>query len=134
MSTPKLVDLGIKRKEMHGPSEPMPAMKSKDYENEMVHPSMHVDGQHAVMMGAPDLKKGDRVRQTVEWVVDEHTKREENGKPPQYSMRLKCAKASDCEECDPEEEGEQDGVDNGDGADDSPAMAYISGRAAKSTD
>lgn len=133
MSTPKLVDLGIKRKEMHGPSEPTLPMKDKDYDNEVVHPSMHVDGPHAVMMGAGDLKKGDRVRQTVEWVVDEHTKREENGKPPQYSMHLKLAKASDCEACDDDGE-EKDGVDDGDGADDSPAMAYISGRAAKSAD
>lgn len=128
MSTPKLVDLGIKRKEMYGPSEPEAMPSKKDGDNEMVHPSLHVDGPHAVMMGAEDLKKGDRVRQTVEWVVDEHTLRQENGKKPQYSMRLKLAKASDCEAMDGEDD-KGDGIDDGDGADDSPAMAFITGRA-----
>lgn len=131
MKSPKLVDLGIKRKEMHGGPESLPEKTSKDYDNEKVHPTLQVDGPHAEMMGAEDLKKGDRVRQTVEWEVDEHTKREENGKPPHYSMRLKLCKASDCEDCGEKEEG--DGIDDGDGADDSPAMAYISGRA-KSAD
>ena len=49
-------------------------------------------------------------------------------------MRLCLEKASDCEECEPEEKKKNAGaIDDGDGADDSPAMAYIQGRA-KSAD
>ena len=129
MSTPKLVDLGIKRKEMYASEKPATPMKEKDYDNEMVHPDMHVSVPHAEMLGAADLKKGDRIRQTVEWIVDEHTKREENGKPPNYSMRLKMAKASDCEECEGDDDSPAEEADEGE--DESPAMAFISGRAAK---
>lgn len=126
-TTPKLVKMGIKRKDLHTSSGEVPKSE-KDYDKEEVRPEIHLSGKHAEMMGAEDLKKGDRVRQTVEWVVGSHSKHEENGKQPRYEMTLCLDKAGDHSEVG-EEKTEKGGVDDGDGADDSPAMAYIQGRA-----
>lgn len=131
MATPKLHPMGITRKELHsaerGPSEPK---SEKDYDKEVVRPELHLSGEHARMMGAEELKKGDRIRQTVEWVVGDHTKREENGKAPHYSMTLCLDKASDCADCTPQKK--EDAEESDEGGEVSPAMAYITGAAAKS--
>jgi hypothetical protein len=76
------------------------------------------------MLGAAGLKKGDRVRQTVEWVVGDHVKREEGDKPAEYTMTLCMDKASECEDCGEEESEEGDEKP-------SAGLAYITGRAAK---
>lgn len=126
MATPKLVKMGIKRKDMYG-SGPTAPKSEKEYDKEEVRPEIHLSGEHAKMMGAEDLKKGDRVRQTVEWVVGSHSKHEENGKEPRYEMTLCLDKAGDHSEVGEDKTGKGD-EDDGDGADDSPAMAYITGR------
>lgn len=122
MATPKMVSMGIKRKEMYpaGASEPK---SEKEYEKEEVRPELHLSGPHAEMMGAEDLKKGDRIRQTVEWVVKERTKREVDGKPTEYELTLCIDKAGDHEECD-EGDGDADEAEPGE-TEASPAMAYL---------
>ncbi len=124
MATPKLVRMGIKQKELH-PKEATEPMDGKAYDKQEVRPTMHLDGAHAEMMGAADLKKGDRVQQTCEWVVTEHMKREENGKPAQYSMTLELDKGSDLKECDGDGADAEDAADDSQDGEPSPAMAYI---------
>jgi hypothetical protein len=125
MASPKLTPMGIKRKELHSAEMAASPKSEKDYDNEEVRPELHVSGEHARMLGAAGLKKGDRVRQVVEWEVKDHVKRDENGKPTDYSMTLCMDKASDCEACGEEEESEE--------GDEKPSagLAYITGRAAK---
>lgn len=125
MATPKLTQMGIKRKDLHSAETSASPKSEKDYDNERVRPELHVSGEHARMLGAEGLKIGDRVRQTIEWVVKDRVKREENGKPAEYSMTLCMDKASDCEACG-EEEAEEE-------SDEKPSagLAYITGRAAK---
>lgn len=126
---PKMVSMGIKRKDLY-PQESPSTKPDKDYENERVRPELDLSGAHAEMMGAEDLKEGDRIRQTIEWVVKRHTATTENGKT-RYSMCLALDKASDCEECESPESEKKGGDDDDDGgrAAPSPAMAYIQGRA-----
>ncbi len=121
MATGKMVKMGIKRKDMY-PSEAASPTSEKDYEKEIVRPELRLTGPQAEMMGAEDLKKGDRVRQTVEWVVTDHVKREANDKPTEYEMTLCLDKAGDHEECDGDE---GDAESKGNDAEPSPAMAYI---------
>ena len=123
----KMIDLGIKRKEMYS-GEPVSPQSEKKYENEKVYPEVHVSGEHAEMMGAEDMKTGDVVEQTVRWRVKSHTKTEENGKT-RYSMDLCLESASDCVECETEDKGEDDEPKTKKGM--SPAMAYIQGHAAE---
>ncbi len=84
-----------------------------------------LDGQHAVRMGAPDLKEGDRIRQMVEWEVKRHSKTTESGKT-NYSMVLCLNRVGDMEECDSEKESEDESNDEG-GV--NPALAFIEERA-----
>lgn len=133
MATSKLVKMGIKRKDMHEAETPA-VTSEKDYDKEIVRPELHLSGEHAKMMGAEDLKKGDRVQQTVQWVVGSHAKEEENGKPPHYRMTLCLDKAGDHSECKGDDDEEGEAVDDGSGKDDSPAMAYIAGRAKPESD
>ena len=121
MATGKMVKMGIRRKDMY-PSETTSPKSEKDYDKEVVRPELRLTGPQAEMMGAEDLKKGDRVRQTVEWVVTDHVKREANGKPTEYEMTLCLDKAGDHEECGADDEDSEDA--KGD-AKPSPAMAYI---------
>lgn len=120
----KMVRMGIKRKDLH-PSEPTEPKSEKAYEKEEVRPELHLSGEHAIMMGAEDLKTGDRVRQCVEWVVRDHVKREVDGKPASYEMTLCIDKAGDQEEVEASKKDE----DEGESSSDSPAMAYIMGNA-----
>ena len=123
---PKMVKMGVKRKDMHEPAPTSPASE-KDWENEMVEPEMHVSGVHAEKMGAADLKTGDRVRQTVVWRVKDHTMRQENGKKAEYSMTLCMERGSDHEEAEGDEKPEGEKHAKGE----SPAMRYIQQRAAE---
>jgi hypothetical protein len=121
-----MTNMGIRRKDMRSGESTSPKSE-KDYDKEIVRPEISLRGPHAVMMGAEDLKTGDRIRQTIEWVVKDHVKREESGKEPEYEMTLCIDKASDCVECESEkEDGEEKGEYEGD---DSPAMAFIRGNA-----
>lgn len=127
----KMVDMGVKRKELHGsPATPSTEKSEKDWENEKEYPELSLHGVHAEMMGAEDLKEGDVVEQRVRWRVKRHSKTTEGGKT-NYTMGLCLERASDCEEC---EDGDKkaDGVDDGDGADDNPGMSYVL-RGAKSS-
>lgn len=126
----KLVDMGIRRKELNSPGEPSSPKSEKDYEKEKVYPELSLHGPHAEMMGAEDLKSGDLVEQRVRWRVKDHTKTV-NGNKTDYRMTLCLEKASDCAECETEKKAPKTDADDGDGADDSPAMAYIKGNAAK---
>lgn len=125
----KMVDMGIKRKDMYPRESPSPKPE-KDYDNEKVHPELELSGPHAEMMGAEDLKEGDVVEQRVRWRVKRHSATTESGKT-RYAMTLSLDRASDCEECETPAKKEGGAIDDGSGADDSPAMAYIQGRAAK---
>lgn len=117
-------DMGIKRKDMY-PSEV--AASPAGSKNEKEYPEVSLHGPHAEMMGAEDLKEGDRIEQTVRWRVKRHSKTTENGKTD-YRMTLCLENASDCKDCGEKEKKEKGDEDDGDGADDSPAMAYITGR------
>jgi hypothetical protein len=134
MENSKLVSMGIRRKDMYSEKETKP-MPEKDYDKEKVRPELRLTGPHAEMMGAEDLKKGDRVRQTVEWVVKDHVKREVDGRPAEYEMTLCLDKGGEHVECGSDEsedapaKGEKD--DEGEDEGDSPAMAYLKGRAKK---
>lgn len=130
MEKSKLVSMGIRRKEMYSKKEPT-AMSEKNYEKEMVRPELRLTGPHAEMMGAEELKTGDRVRQTVEWVVKDLVKREVNGRPTEYEMTLCLDKGGEHVDCGTEES--EDAPDKGEDGDeqdgDSPAMLFIQGRA-----
>lgn len=123
MAEPKLVKMGIRRKDMY-PKETVSSKSEKDYDKEEVRPELHLSGPHAEMMGAEDLKKGDRVRQVVEWVVKDRVKREVDGKPDEYELTLCIDRAGEHVEC-----GEEKSDNDESEATDSPAMAYIQGRA-----
>lgn len=127
MKSGNMIDMGMKRKEIHGPAETQPKAE-KDYENEKVYPELHVEGALAEMMGAEDLKKGDVVEQTVRWRVKELSKHEVDGKPARFTMTLCLEKATDCKDCADEGDGEDD-----DDAEEKPsgsaAMDYIRGQA-----
>lgn len=128
MKSDKMIDMGLKRKEMNSGATPM---KEKDYENEKVYPEVDLHGDHAEMMGAEDLKEGDVVRQPVQWRVKRHSKTTEGGKT-KYAMTLCLEKAGDCTDCGSkgkDDDADETAADEGDGADDSPAMAYIRGNA-----
>lgn len=122
--------MGIKRKSMHKQNTSKPESE-KDYENEEIRPDLHVSGPHAIMLGAEDLKQGDRVRQTVEWVVTSLLKREENGKDPTYELTLSLDKASDLEECGKEksDDDDDDGADWENENEPNAAMDYLTSRA-----
>jgi hypothetical protein len=124
-----MVDLGVKRKELHSAEISTSPKSEKDYANEKEYPELSLSGAHAEMMGAEDLKEGDVVEQKVRWRVKKHVKTTEGGKA-RYEMRLCMEKASDCEECAPDKK-KSSAEDDGDGADDSPAMAFIQGKAAR---
>lgn len=131
-----MIDMGVKHKEMY-PTEPATPSSKKDYENEKTYPELSLSGPQAEMMGAEDLKEGDLIEQMVQWRVKRHSKTTENGKT-NFSMTLCLEKASDCKECkddaDSNDEGTESDTDEDDsGENDSPAMAYITGRA-KSSD
>lgn len=121
----KLIDLGMKRKEIHGgPTTPSPKSE-KDYENEKIYPELDVSGAHAEMLGAEDLKEGDVIEQTVRWRVKRHSATTENGKTD-YRMTLCMEKASDCVECE-KEKGDDD--EDGDSREKRPsaALEYLAG-------
>lgn len=120
-----MVKMGIKRKDMHE-GESMSPTSEKDYEKEVVRPELHLSGEHAKMMGAEDLKSGDRVRQTVEWVVKDHVKREVDGEEPTYDMTLCLDKGSDCVECGGEKNKEEDSEEPDDSAE-GAGLEYITG-------
>lgn len=126
----KLIDLGMKRKELNpGESACAEPASCKDWENQKVYPELCARGKQAEMLGAEDLEEGDVVRQEVVWKVSRRRKVEENGKTD-YTLDLQMLKASDlipegkAESDDDEPEMESDDSE-------SPAMAYIQGRAAK---
>lgn len=124
----KMVDMGLKRKEMY-PAEASSPKSDKEHENEKEYPTLSLSGPHAEMMGAEDLKEGDVIEQKVRWKVKRHSKVTEGGKT-RYSMDLSLQKGSDCEDAGSGDDKEEpDAIDDGSGEDDSPAMAYITGKA-----
>lgn len=130
MATSKMVKMGIKRKDMHGGDM---VASPKEYDKETVRPELHLDGPHAEMMGAEDLKVGDRVRQTVEWEVKSVGSTTKDGKTS-HSLTLCLDKGGDMEDCGDvadDEDAADKGADEGDESGNSPAMAYIQGKAAK---
>lgn len=123
--TPKMIDMGIKRKDMM-PGE-LATKSEKEYDNETTYPELNLSGPQAELMGAEEMKEGDVVKQMVQWRVKRHSKTEEGGKTD-YSMTLCLEKASDCVECDAAD-GKKGKGDEADDDGDSPAMSYIQGQA-----
>jgi len=126
MAAPKLVKLGIKRKEMF-PTSPSPVeggKSEKDYDNEVVYPELDVSGPLAEQLGAEDLSLDEEFTQTVKWRVKRQRVSKENGKKD-FGLTLCMIAASNIDEA-PTKAKKDDDDDSGD----SPAMEYITGRAA----
>lgn len=119
-----LRDMGIKRKEMY-PAEV--AKPSKDQENEKSYPTLHLSGPQAKLFGADGLKVGDRVSQTVEWVVKHHSQTKTDGKEPDITIELCLDKCTEPEVVDAETPSDATESDEPD----SPALAYIAKNAAQ---
>lgn len=119
-----MTSVGMRRGDMHEPAETKP-MKEKDWENEMVYPSLRVDGKQAEKMGAEDLEDGECVEQTVVWRVRKTTIEKDGEK--KYELTLELVKASNPKSvtCDEGDGGEEEPP-----ADNSPGLDYImSGKA-----
>lgn len=120
----KMTKLGMKRKDLHGncavPCSPCEGKSEKDYENEIVYPELDASGPLAEQLGAEEVKVGEEFEQTVRWRVKRVRISEENGKKD-FGLTLCMIEASDIK---PEAKADDD-----EGEGDSPAMAYIQGRA-----
>lgn len=86
----KMTAMGMKRSAM---AETGPKEVDKNWENEVVYPSVHVSGKQAEMMGAESLEDGECVEQTVVWRVKKTTI-ETDGKK-RYELTLDLVRASD---------------------------------------
>lgn len=124
MDSPQMTAMGMKRKDMRGPS-PSEPMKEKDYDNEVCYPCIHVDGKQAVMLGAESLDDGECVKITGIFRVKKTTVERDGEK--YYTLDLDLLKASDpeaVEDCGDEESSDESSDSEGDG-DVSPGLAYI---------
>lgn len=112
MNSPKMTDMGMKRKDMRGPESVSEPGEKKDYDNEVCYPCLSASGEQARMLGAEDLKEGETIEQLVRWKVRRVERSEVNGKKD-YRLELDMVKASDVEACkdceDDAEDGEYDG-------------------------
>jgi hypothetical protein len=127
----KMTELGMKRKE-NRPGEDLCAQPAdcESYEDEVIYPELHAEGEQAAMLGSDDLEEGDIVEQTVRWKCKRSRRVEENGKVVDRSLVLCMIEASDMEQVGRErkkESAEDDSVRE----EDSPAMAFIRSRAAE---
>jgi hypothetical protein len=119
----KLKPLGVQRKELH--SYPEVGGEKKDYDKEKVYPEIRLEGKHAELFGAADLKAGGTGKLTAEFEVKSLKKTSEDGKD-RYEMVicLKKAQCEDCESSDDEDADEDDGEEEKNSIS-SPALAYI---------
>lgn len=125
-SEPSMTSMGMKRKEMYPSESPATPSSPKDYDNEIVFPSVSVRGKQAEMMGAADLEAGECVKQTVVWKVKSRTLEETNGKK-EYRMELELVKGSDLTSCDApkEDAAAADDSDGDESSEVSPGLAYV---------
>ncbi len=126
MDTPTMTAMGMKRVEMHTAPEKAVAT-DKDWENEVVYPSLNLSGKQAEMFGAESLDDGECVQQTVVWRVKKTTIEKDGQK--NYELTLDLVKASDpetVEDCADDESASEDAGES-DESDDTPSagLAYI---------
>ncbi len=121
MDTPQMTAMGMKRGDM----QESPAAKTvdKDWDNEMVYPTLNISGKQAENFGAESLEDGECVQQTVVWRVKKTTI-ERDGKT-NYELTLELVKASDPVACE-DESADEDAGESGESDDEpSPGLAYI---------
>lgn len=119
-----MTDMGIKRSEMYGESTASPKSE-KDYEKEVCYPCLSLDGPQAEMMGAPDLKSGEYVKQTVLWKVARREEMDVNGKKS-YRLSLDLVKGSDLEPTETPDGAEESGSDESEDDEEmSPGLAFV---------
>lgn len=127
MDTP-MTAMGMKRQDMHDrPAEPKAT--DKDWDNEIVYPTLNLSGKQAEMFGAESLDDGECVQQTVVWRVKKTTIERDGQK--NYELTLDLVKASDPVQCDDKSTVEDAG--ESDESDDKPSagLSYILGRSGK---
>lgn len=127
MNSPAMTPMGMKRKDMYGEAKPAAPSKPKDWDNEIVYPTVRAEGKQAEMLGAEDLEDGEMIQQVVCWRVKKTTIERDGEK--RYELELHLVKASDPEPCD--DEGSEDAPDDeSDDEEISPGLkAILAGKA-----
>lgn len=80
-----MADLGMTRKEMWGSPS---CCDSKDYDNEIVHPTLELNGKQAALAGMTGLEFGEEVTVTVRMKVSRLGGISENEKTPSVSFAV----------------------------------------------